>query len=102
MSIKDAKKRDIKDGDRVRVFNDIGSFNLRAKVCPSVRPSQVIVYHAWEPYQFEKGRSHQSLIPSPINPIELAGGYYHLRPYFFQSHPGQCDRGTRVEVEKLI
>ena len=34
----DAKKRKIKDGDRVRIFNDIGDFYALAKVSPTVRP----------------------------------------------------------------
>ena len=60
-------------GGPVRVYNDVGSFEIQAKVTPTVRPGQVVVYHAWEPYQFKRGKSHQSLIPSPMNPIHLAG-----------------------------
>ena len=100
MSPKDAAARGIQDGERVRVRNDIGSFEIRAKLAPTLRPGQLIVYHAWEPYQFRDGRSHQVAIPSPINPIQLAGGYFHLRPTPFSGEPGQNDRGTRVEVEK--
>jgi DMSO reductase family type II enzyme molybdopterin subunit len=96
----DARARGIRDGDRVRVFNDVGSFEIHAKVSPTVRPDQVIVYHAWEPYQFRKGRSHQSLIPSPMNPIHLAGGYFQLQPTLLMGEPGCPDRGTRVEVER--
>ncbi len=101
MSVRDARARGIQDGDRVRVFNDVGSFEIRAKVAASVRPGQVIVYHAWEPFQFPRGKSHQSLIPSPMNPIHLAGGYYQLQPTLLMGQPGCPDRATRVEVEKL-
>jgi anaerobic selenocysteine-containing dehydrogenase len=55
MSKIDAGERGIGDGDLVRVKNDIGEFPIRAKVAASVRPGQVIVYHAWENYQFEGG-----------------------------------------------
>jgi len=96
----DAKARGVADGDSVRVHNDIGEFELQAKVSAAVRTGQVIVYHAWEPFQFKNGRSHQSALPSPINPIQLAGGYYHLQPMMIMGEPGQCDRGTRVEVVK--
>lgn len=96
----DARNRGIADGDRVLLRNDTGRVYMKAKVTPSLRPGQVTVYHAWEPYQFEKGSSHQSLFASPINPLQLAGGYYHLRPWMIQGEPGQCDRGTRVEIEK--
>jgi len=98
----DASARGIEDGDRLRVFNDISSFVVQAKVSPAVRPGQVIVYHAWEPYQFEGYRSQQALTPSPINPIQLAGGYVHLQPRMAVGTPGPSDRGTRVEVEKLV
>lgn len=101
MGVEDAKSRGIKDGDRVRVRNDLAAFEVRAKIFGSVRPGQVVVYHAWEPHQFEGHTSHQAAIPSPINPIQLAGGYYHLRPLIIALQPGQNDRGTRVEIEKI-
>ena len=101
MSVSDAERRGIRDGELVRVRNDVGSFEIRAKPSPAVRPGQVIVYHAWEPFQFPGRRSHQAVLPSPINPIQLAGGYFHLQPMPIACEPGQNDRGTRVEVEKV-
>ncbi len=101
MSIDDATRRGVDDGDRVRAFNDIGEFELEAKVSASVRPGQAVVYHAWEPFQFPGGKSHQSAIPSPINPIQLAGGYTHLQPMMIMGEPGLNDRGTRIEIEKI-
>ncbi len=101
MSVADARQRAIQDGEDVRVKNDIDAFHIQVKVSPAVRPGQVVIYHAWEQYQFLDGKLFQNLIPSPIKPTELAGGYFHLRPYFFQLNPGQNDRDTRVEVEKL-
>jgi hypothetical protein len=73
---------------------------VRAKLAPGVRPGQAIVYHAWEPFQFAGGNSHQSLLPSPINPIQLAGGD-HFQPMMIVGEPGLCDRGTRVELERI-
>ncbi len=101
MSVTDAQTRGISDGDRIKAHNDVGTFELHAKVSPSVRPGQVIVYHAWEPFQFAGRRSHQVAIPSPINPIQLAGGYLQLQPMPNIGGPGQNDRGTRIEVEKV-
>ncbi len=101
LSTADARARGIGDNDRVRVYNDFGSFEVRARIAPSVRPGQVIIYHAWEPFQFRGRRSHQVVTPSPINPIQLAGGYFHLQPMPIACEPGQNDRGTRVEVEKI-
>ncbi len=48
----DAGARGIADGDRVRVWNDVGAFEVQAKVSPTVRPGQVVMYHGWEPFQF--------------------------------------------------
>ncbi len=97
----DAADREIADGDKVRVYNDLGDFEVMAKLTPGLKPSQVMVYHAWEPYQFKDGKSHQSLIPSPMNPVHLAGGYFHLQPMILMQSPGSTDRGTRVEVERV-
>ncbi len=96
----DASARGIGDNDLIRVYNDIGSFLARAKIAPVVRPGQVIIYHAWENYQFRGGMGHRNVIATPMNPVELAGGYGHIQytPAILQ--PGHNDRETRVEVER--
>jgi DMSO reductase family type II enzyme molybdopterin subunit len=99
IGLTDASARGIRDGDPVRVYNDISSFELQAKVSPALRPGQVIVYHAWEPFQFKDRRSQAAVTPSPINPIQLAGGYGHLQARPANCTPGSNDRATRVEVE---
>jgi nitrate reductase alpha subunit len=101
MSVADAERRGIADGELVEVRNDINAFRIHAKVSRTVRPGQVIIYHAWENYQFEGGKGFQNLIPSPLNPIELAGGEGHLRPIQICMQPSQNDRDTRVEVVKV-
>ncbi len=101
MGREDAGRRGVADGDRVRVFNDIGSFETMAKVVPSMRPGQVLMYHAWEPFQFKSGKSYATVEPSPINPLQLAGGYFHLQPLPQAGTPGPSDRDTRVEIERV-
>jgi DMSO reductase family type II enzyme molybdopterin subunit len=101
MSPGDLAARGLRDGDLARARNDIGWFEARVKVSHSARPGQVILYHAWEPYQFAEHRSHQTILPAPINPIQLAGGYFHLQPYMLTGEPGHNDRGTRLEVEPV-
>ncbi len=96
----DAGARGIEDGEIVRVHNDAGSFEVQARVSPSVRPGQVIIYHAWEPYQFAGHTSQKAITPNPFNPIQLAGDYFHLQPRLAVGTPGASDRGTRVEVSK--
>lgn len=100
LSPADAKARGIADGDRVLVHNDIGRFHIRAKVAAGVRPGQVIVYHAWENYQFEDGIGHRNVIATPMNPVETAGGYFHIHPAPAILQPGHNDRDTRVEVTR--
>jgi nitrate reductase alpha subunit len=95
----DAAARGIRDGDRVRVFNDLDAFEIMAKVAPITRPGQVIVYHAWDNFQFRGQKGFQNLIPSPLNPVELAGGQFHLRPMTICLQPSHTDRDTRVDVE---
>jgi len=101
MSVEDAAQRGINDGEEVEVKNDLDSFHIHAKVAPSLRPGEVIIYHAWENHQFRDKKGFQNLIPSPMNPVELAGGQFHLRPMFICLQPAQNDRDTRVEVAKV-
>ncbi|MFQ5697578.1 MAG: molybdopterin-dependent oxidoreductase [Myxococcota bacterium] len=101
LSRRDAEQRGIRDGDRVKVWNDMDSFTIMAKVAPGVRPGQIIVYHAWDNFQFEGGRGFQNLIPTPLNPVELAGGQFHLRPMAICLQPSHTDRDTHVEVTRL-
>jgi anaerobic selenocysteine-containing dehydrogenase len=101
MSVADATARGIAEDELVEVRNDIDNFRIHVKISPSVRPGQLIVYHAWENFQFAGGKGFQNLIPSPINPVELAGGEGHLRPIQICLQPSQNDRDTRVEVARV-
>ena len=89
------------DGDRMRVYNDAGEFEASVKIAAGVQPGEVIVYHAWENFQFKDGRAFQNLIPSPLNPVELSGGQFHLRPMSICMQPSHTDRDTRVQVEAV-
>ena len=100
MSVDDAKARGLGDHDMVRVFNDVGAFFIRVKAAPSVRPGQVIVYHAWENYQFRDWMQSQVAVPSPWKPLHLAGGYGHLRYRMFFAAPSHTPRATAVEVQR--
>jgi nitrate reductase alpha subunit len=100
MSEADAASRGIADGDRVRVFNDLDAFEIMAKVAPPVQPGEVIIYHAWENFQFKGQKGFQNLIASPLNPVELAGGQFHFRPMGICMQPSHTDRDTRVEVAR--
>ncbi|MBI5290172.1 MAG: molybdopterin-dependent oxidoreductase [Chloroflexi bacterium] len=100
MNPEDMKARGIADNDVVKVRNDFSSFDVRVKSSPSSRPGQVVIYHAWEPFQFPGGKSYDVAIPGLIKWLHLAGGYGHLRYYRWNWVPQQVDRGVSVEVEK--
>lgn len=95
----DAAAKNIQDGERVRVFNDYGEFLVQAKVSSLPRPRQVIIYHAWDPYQFPGRRSYDAIIPGLIKPLHLAGGYGHLNYYMWNWQPQQVDRHVNVDIE---
>ncbi len=101
MSAADAQARDVRDHDQVKVFNDVGSFQVHVKISPAVQPGQIVIYHAWEPYQFEKWNSTQDVIPSPFKPTHLVGNYGHIRYRGYYLSPGYTPRGTRVDVAKV-
>lgn len=97
----DCAARGIRDHDWIRVRNDLGAFQARAKPSGAIRPGQAHIYHAWEPYQFRGGTSHQALAPSPLKVTQLVGDYGHLHWDYAHYEPNQVDRDTRVEVERI-
>ncbi len=98
MNPDDAKKKRVRDGELVRVWNDFESFRARVKLAPGVRPGQLIMYHAWEPYQFPEWKSYDVLIPGMVKWLHLAGGYGHLRYWRWNWQPQQADRAIAVDV----
>jgi len=101
VAAEDARARGVSDWDRVEVSNDVGRFRVRVKVSPAIRPGQVVMYHAWEDYQFEGGIGHRNVLATPLNPLGLVGGYPYLDPTFGARQPGMNDRDTRVEIRKV-
>lgn len=100
MNPADAAARGVEDDDVVEVFNDVDSFKVHVKTAPATRPGQVIIYHAWEPYQYPGWRPYDSAIPGMIKWLHLAGGYGHLNYRPFAWMPQQADRAVSVEVRK--
>jgi anaerobic selenocysteine-containing dehydrogenase len=98
----DAESRGVRDGEFVEIYNDVGDFRIQAMVSPSVRPGQAIIYHGWENYQFEGFRHFKNVMPSPLNPIEMVGGYGHIQSDVVSFSPSPSDRGTRVEMRKAV
>lgn len=101
MNPHDAGRRGIRDGDWVEVYNDVGRFQIRALLSAAVRPDEAIIYHSWDNFQFSGWRHFKNVMPSPVNPLEFAGGYFQLRPLALTLAPGMSDRDTRVEIRPL-
>jgi anaerobic selenocysteine-containing dehydrogenase len=97
----DCAPRGIGDGDRIRVRNQAGSFEALAKLAPGVQPGEVIIYHAWEPYQHRGWKGQQEPVEAPWKAIHLAGGYGHIHYRMFYGSPGHAPRGAPVEVERV-
>jgi len=95
-----ARERNINDGDRIRVFNDIGEFCARAKLHPAAPPWAIIIEHAWEPYQFPNQKGLNTPIAGILSPLELVGNYGHLS--FSPNWDGnQIAHESSVDIEKI-
>jgi DMSO reductase family type II enzyme molybdopterin subunit len=101
LSVADAAARGVRDHEPIRIYNDTGSCEVRAKLSPAVQPGQVIVYHAWEPYQFKGWRSAQDPIASPVKALHLVGDYGQLHYRTGHAAPGYAPRATAVQVERV-
>ena len=101
MNPSDMAPRGIADHDRVRIRSDAGAFEACVKRVPGVQPGEVILYHAWEPYQFPNWKGPQEPVVAPWKPLHLAGGYGQLHYRMYYNAPGHCPRGIAIEVEKI-
>ena len=97
----EAEKRGIKDGDMVRVYNHHSEFECMVKVSAITAPGEIIVYHAWEPYQFKNWKGQQEPAEAPWKALHLAGGYHQIHYRIFYGAPSHAPRGTPVEIGKV-
>ena len=97
----DAGARGVKDGDLIRVFNDLSSFKVRAKVAPNVKPGQLISYNGWAGFQYMDWSGANEIEPGMVKWIGLAGGYGHLRHLGTEWQPVPSDRWVRCDFEKV-
>ena len=96
----DALAKGVADGDQLRVFNDVSEAHVEARVTPSVRPGQVIMYNGFEPYQFDEWRDTANIEPGMVKWLHFAGGYGHLRYRAIHWQPVPIDRGVHLDFEK--
>ena len=97
----DAKARGVKDDDLIRVFNDVSSFMVRAKVAPNVKPGQLISYNGWAGFQYTEWSGENEVEPGMVKWIGFAGGYGHLQHLGTEWQPVPSSRWTRCDFEKV-
>jgi nitrate reductase alpha subunit len=85
----------------VRVHNDNGAFEAVAKLSGAIQPGQVIIYHAWEPYQFKGWKGQQEPVVAPWKALHLAGGYGQIHYRMIYGAPGHAPRAGTVEVTRV-
>ena len=94
-----AAAKGIEDGGHVRVFNGLGEFYAQAKVAPTVRDNQVMMEHAWEPYQFRGRKGLNTVTATLIQPLELVGNWGHLKFDMYKWNPNQLSNEAGVDIE---
>ena len=73
-----AEKKGVKDGDTIRIFNNLGEFYAMAKVSSSCPPDSLVMEHGWEPYMYLYKKGHNEVVPMSLNLLEMADGWGHL------------------------
>jgi anaerobic selenocysteine-containing dehydrogenase len=81
----DAEARGIRDGDRVRIANELGEVVCRARVHDGVRPGVVVLPKGLWAHNSENGATSNALSPDTLT--DIAGG--------------ACFNDARVEIERL-
>ncbi|MEA3372519.1 MAG: molybdopterin-dependent oxidoreductase [Campylobacterota bacterium] len=74
-----AETKGIKDGDTIRVFNNLGEFYAMAKLSSSSPADGLVMEHGWEPYMYKFNKGHNEVVPTSLNLLELADGWGHLK-----------------------
>ncbi len=75
----DATARGIADGARVRVFNDRGSLELKARVTERARPGVVVALSVWWKKLARDGKNANELTSQVLTDIGAAPTFYDVR-----------------------
>jgi anaerobic selenocysteine-containing dehydrogenase len=79
MHPEDAKRRGIADGDKVRVFNDRGSYELKARINGKPRPGVVVAPSVWWKKHSPDGRNANDLTSQRTADLGGAATFYDCR-----------------------
>ena len=70
------------------------------KVAQALPENMLFTEHGWEQYQY-KGMTHYNFVSAElINPLELVGGYGHIKYASGGYNPNRIFHETTVDVEK--
>ncbi len=72
-------ERGIRDGDDVRLSNELGAVTLMAKPGAGVPRDAVLLEHGWEPFLYRGKNGHNAVIADMLNLLEVSDGWGHLR-----------------------
>jgi complex iron-sulfur molybdoenzyme family reductase subunit alpha len=97
----DAKSRGIRDGDWVRIFNQIGAAVCLCQVLPGEKAGRLTMYHGWEKFLGFGEGGWQSLTYVKIKPTQLVGKYGHLNFKLNYWGPTGNNRDIKVQIEKF-
>jgi anaerobic selenocysteine-containing dehydrogenase len=81
----DARSRGVRDGDRVRVWNDLGEVICPARVSDDVRPGVAVLPKGLWSHNSENGATANVLCPDTLTDLG----------------DGACFNDARVEVSRL-
>jgi len=79
VNTKVAEKRNIKDGDEVRIYNELGEFYAMAKVTPSAPTDSLVMEDGWDPNFFRERKHNNVVVPPSLSLIEMSEGWGHLK-----------------------
>ncbi len=98
----DARKRNVADGDLIRVYNSYGSFVVMAHVSPTTPPGSLFMYHGWDPMMFRNRQNFSSVIPTSglLKSVQMVGGYGHINFRTPNNVPNQTFHDLTCEFEK--
>ena len=101
ISVEDAKKRKVNDGDLIRVFNSEGDFFAQAHISAGMQPGMIFMYHGWDPMMFKGRRNFSAVITTAglIKPTSMAGDWGHLGYQALQYAPNQTYKDFSIDFE---
>ena len=98
----DAAARGIADGARVRVFNDRGSLELKARVTERARPGVVVALSVWWKKLARDGKNANELTSQALTDIGRAPTFYDCRVELEPAPHSHADVSSAIIRSRLL